>query len=155
MEGFTAALMQFRFRMFPTVPFSLATYALLNESTTARNKDIFVYLFLCIQIYSWISQIKQFPLYTHLRSRDRWARLQTRCCWQEETRKKTRSLVQMFDLFLWTYGGFLFRFVLLSSLWEHNASGNAKHIDQLAMMAGTKVDIWTDVMKSDGGNEVL
>lgn len=64
--------------------------------------------------------------------------------------KRAKSLVQMFDLYLWTYSGFLFRFVLLSLLWQHNASRNCKHIDQRGMIVRTKVAIWTDVMTSDG-----
>lgn len=86
-EGFTAALMQFRISVSHVPDFETDRSIQSGDkrvtqwmSITARKQDIFalsflfVYLFLGIQIYSWISQIKQFPLYTHLRFRDRWTR---------------------------------------------------------------------------------
>lgn len=59
----------------------------------------------------------QFPPYEHLRCRARPTRsVKQVLLTGSETKEKAGSLVQMFDLLLWTYGGFLFRFALPSSL---------------------------------------
>lgn len=155
----------YQFRMFLTLNrlfHSVWGHTCQWMSITAGTRTFlllqFFYLFisLCIQIYSWIRQKMQFPPSTHLRCRARPTRAVKQVLLTgRETKEKAGSLVQMFDLLLWTYGGFLFRFVLLSSLWEHNAARNCKHIDQPAMIVGTKVDIWTDVTKPPNGNELL
>lgn len=92
---FTAALMQHRisvidftcFRLKQTVLFSLGTYSSLDEDvlqnqateprTSSGFSSLFVCLFLCVNNYSWNSQIKQFPLQSS-RFRDRWGRFVNR-----------------------------------------------------------------------------